>query len=296
MPDNIKLELAARVPNCTGEAAEMMFWVLNDLKDYPSCKACDTKLSSYHWEPFLKTMLRTNPDQKQGYRPYCGRECSYKYGTKPENYKKTCIDRYGVAHPMKTEEVIAKIKATNIDKHGEQFPNRWTGEKFLSTIQDKYGTETVRYIPGVSQKTALSKQEQTQKLLPRKIKEIEKLFEVECISDIDELRINATNIRDVDIEWQHSCGRRWFSTISERGIRRCPTCSSGTSRGEHEVAKFIESLGHTVVQRDRSVIAPRELDIWIPEKKIAIEFDGTYWHSAKFEDRQKSMQKVELCQ
>lgn len=30
---------------------------------------------------------------------------------------------------------------------------------------------------------------------------------------------------------------------------------------------------------NRRVIAPRELDIYMPKRKLAIEVDGTYWHS-----------------
>lgn len=34
-----------------------------------------------------------------------------------------------------------------------------------------------------------------------------------------------------------------------------------------------------VIPNDRSLIAPQELDVFIPEKYVAIEFNGVYWHS-----------------
>lgn len=39
--------------------------------------------------------------------------------------------------------------------------------------------------------------------------------------------------------------------------------------------------GCEMVSRDRSLLAEsrQEVDMWFPEKKIAIEFDGLYWHS-----------------
>lgn len=48
---------------------------------------------------------------------------------------------------------------------------------------------------------------------------------------------------------------------------------------EQEVVDFITSLGLTVVQSDRSVLNGAEVDLWIPEKNVGIEFNGVYWHN-----------------
>ena len=37
----------------------------------------------------------------------------------------------------------------------------------------------------------------------------------------------------------------------------------------------------TIKANTRKIIAPLELDIYLPELKIAIEYNGTYWHSSK---------------
>ena len=52
------------------------------------------------------------------------------------------------------------------------------------------------------------------------------------------------------------------------------------SVGENEIFEFIRS--HTtygVASNTTSIISPQELDIYIPELKIAIEYCGLYWHS-----------------
>ena len=51
------------------------------------------------------------------------------------------------------------------------------------------------------------------------------------------------------------------------------------SRGEREIADYIQSLGYDIVTCDRTIIGPRELDIVIPSKGIAFEYNGVYWHS-----------------
>lgn len=58
----------------------------------------------------------------------------------------------------------------------------------------------------------------------------------------------------------------------------CPMCKSWQSKGEIELSDFIKSLGIDVVNNSRKIIGD-ELDIFIPEYNIAIEYDGEYWHS-----------------
>ena len=56
--------------------------------------------------------------------------------------------------------------------------------------------------------------------------------------------------------------------------------SSPESELETDLYEYIKSICKTNVERhNRSVLQGQELDIYIPEKHIAIEFNGTYWHS-----------------
>lgn len=64
----------------------------------------------------------------------------------------------------------------------------------------------------------------------------------------------------------------------------CPVCfpkhSGPTSKAEQEIADFLSSLKcGAVITRCRDIISPRELDIYLPEHKLAIEYCGIYWHS-----------------
>lgn len=71
----------------------------------------------------------------------------------------------------------------------------------------------------------------------------------------------------------------------DAGCRSCqipsaplPTGSTA-SKGEDELADYVESLGHTVIRRNRTLLGGKELDIYLPELKLALEFNGDYWHS-----------------
>ena len=50
------------------------------------------------------------------------------------------------------------------------------------------------------------------------------------------------------------------------------------SQGEEQMFKYVESLGVCVVANDRNAIRPKELDIYLPDFKVGIEYDGLYWH------------------
>ena len=63
-----------------------------------------------------------------------------------------------------------------------------------------------------------------------------------------------------------------------RGANPCTQCNHTKSKGEAEVAKFL-GIFTPVVSRDREVLKPRELDVFLPEKQLAVEYCGMFWHS-----------------
>lgn len=63
----------------------------------------------------------------------------------------------------------------------------------------------------------------------------------------------------------------------------CPSCGNTTSRAEIEIFEFIKNnCGYDILQRDKIILKGNELDIYIPEYKFAIEYNGLRWHSEQF--------------
>lgn len=61
-----------------------------------------------------------------------------------------------------------------------------------------------------------------------------------------------------------------------------PITPTSTSHAEREIFEFIVSLGiKDATQSDRCTLGRKELDITIPSKKVAIEYNGLHWHSKK---------------
>jgi len=66
---------------------------------------------------------------------------------------------------------------------------------------------------------------------------------------------------------------------------RCDNCDPGGSKQQVEINRFISSMGVQTELCDRSVISPYEIDILIPEHNLGIEFNGLYFHSEVFKNR-----------
>lgn len=79
----------------------------------------------------------------------------------------------------------------------------------------------------------------------------------------------------------------------------CVKCNHMRSNEEDAIARYLSKFTK-VIQRDRTIIAPKELDIYLPEHKLAIEYCGMYWHShfdmeAERKDKHKHYQKYMAC-
>jgi len=77
---------------------------------------------------------------------------------------------------------------------------------------------------------------------------------------------------------------------------KCPVCAKTRSSGEHAILMFVrDELGLDVISRDRTQIMPKELDIFVPSLKVAIEYNGSYWHSEDRVGRTAHRDKKRLC-
>lgn len=58
----------------------------------------------------------------------------------------------------------------------------------------------------------------------------------------------------------------------------CHSCGQKSSQ-ELVIKDFVESLGIDVEVRNRTVLAPKEIDLWLPSLNIGIEYHGLHWHT-----------------
>ena len=93
--------------------------------------------------------------------------------------------------------------------------------------------------------------------------------------------------------WKCNKGHEWKAIIANRnkGVG-CPICNSehNTSFPEYAIVYYLKKYGLDAIHsyRERGY----ELDIYIPSKRIAIEYDGSFWHKDKAE---KDLEKNQKC-
>lgn len=74
----------------------------------------------------------------------------------------------------------------------------------------------------------------------------------------------------------------------------CPKCGNNLSKPELEIGDFISQFA-TVQRRVRGILQSKELDIFLPDQKIAIEYNGLYWHSEKNVGKNYHLDKLIEC-
>lgn len=106
--------------------------------------------------------------------------------------------------------------------------------------------------------------------------------------------------------WICEKGHEWEATVNDRSRKdhkstNCPYCAVNItiSQGEQEVYDYVKSIlpeNTTIIQSDRTILHPKELDIYIPDYNIAIEYNGAYWHKeSELRDKYYHYNKWKKC-
>ena len=93
--------------------------------------------------------------------------------------------------------------------------------------------------------------------------------------------------------WKCSKGHEWQAKIYHRNtVSDCPVCNSerNTSLPEYAIVYYLRKYGLEVTHSYKE--QGYELDVYIPSKKSAIEYDGYFWHKNK---TQEDLEKNRKC-
>lgn len=114
---------------------------------------------------------------------------------------------------------------------------------------------------------------------------------------------------DRKVWWKcQKCEHEWEAYVYNRTHKTrpqgCPTCAKGatSSRGERQVAEFLTQHGLTendIITHKRIQNADNrrfEIDVFIPSLNTGIEFNGVYYHSELFVEKDYHYHKMNACQ
>jgi hypothetical protein len=216
-----------------------------------------------------------------------------------EKVKATNRERYGTDYGFQSEEVKSKIKSVLTERYGVINPGQMESvrEKVKATNQERYGVEYVSQSEEIKERIKATNQERYGVEYAAQSEEIkEKQRQSLWITyynknkDVFKFRPLDTSSRTQfgDIVQCKSCGEESeFYHVNGPMSWRCPHCEpvmNGVSNVELDVLNYVKSIYNgEVIHGDRTVLNGKELDIYVPAKNFAIEFNGVYFHSANTE-------------
>jgi len=242
-----------------------------------------------------------------GYSKFCDVKCMANCKQTRDKYKSTCLKKYNKDNFAKTKEFLKKSIAT-FQKH-YQFSNPSkhpdVKEKVKNTNLRKRGVPSSFLDPEVKEKIKNSnikirnvenamesidtqlkcRDTYTKNFIPK----IQEFISNRKISFSNEKYVNAVTKRKwICLKCNHEFETTWFQI--QQG-KRCPKCyppKIHRSSGEIDLSNYFKTLDLIIIENDRSILRneknalkSKELDIFFPELKIAIEFNGIYFHSNK---------------
>ena len=206
----------------------------------------------------------------------------------------TTLERYGVDNPTKSSEIKERVKRTNKERHG----GTGTASKAIRTKITKTNIE--RYgVKNASQHSQIAK----------KISKGLQSYMLEK-TEIPIIQYNPDGTWRVACTDPHcdKCEQKWYITHSvlyhdrlKYGLNTCtnlfPIQPSNIKNTyiEQFIQHILDDHGIQYITNDRNIIAPSEVDIYIPDYKIAIECNGIYWHSSEYKDRNYHYNKWLEC-
>lgn len=214
-----------------------------------------------------------NKNWKGGYRDSCSQKCAQSKSSTKEKRRLTNIEKYGVDNAAKSDVIKKKTEETNIGRYGHKssFMNVGVRDKWKKSIMDKYGVD--HYF-----KTDEFK-------LKAKTYYLEK-WGVEHQLDVDEIKEKIKN----------TCLRRYgVSTYLNTEHSRSSIKKYNRSSYEKEICVWLDSIDVSYFINDRKILKPLSIDIYIPDYKLAIEFNGLYWHSELYKEKNYHLNKTIGC-
>lgn len=172
-----------------------------------------------------------------------------------EKVKNTSLEKYGVSHFSLDKNIQDKKKKTSLLKYGVEHPvqSQEIKDKIVNSLESsvKYNTEKYKVFNFVCDNKELWSYLESGK----------SLSELSEIYSIDKNVLNKVLLN------------KKFKNRYQK------IYSYPRTQKQNEIADFLQEIGiHDTLINNRDVVG-FELDIYSPEKKIAIEFNGSYWHS-----------------
>lgn len=243
-------------------------------------------LSFINTEDFykLKLFFEENPNNIERKTRLCRQTSLEKYGVNNPAQIESSRKKISEKNKNNVESRLSKAKETNLKKYGIENPLLlWDSSLYWKNMSKENREEINKKIA----RSKLKKFESNDKYYLCHLEKIFKKDRTGITRNIEKLEIIKKEGKYPYIEKKDLYKLSNYYTITEL---------AGTSFLEKELLSFIESIYHGEVQtNNRTIISPKELDIYIPEKRMAIEFNGLYWHDENHISNNSHFEKTQSC-
>lgn len=301
-----------------------VYWFLNDITAYPVCSQChENELRHVRCHPIkgyvtefcsIKCAMNSKKHhrkleaKKKDFKEKHGVSCiqqTEEFKDKMRNAlsqrtseevsaivkkrKATCLKKYGVDCASKSQEIREKISNSHRQRTEEQ--KKATVEKIITACKERHGE---------NYKKEIYKDVHNLRQIEKSYEHICRLKGIQaCFTKQDYVQARLNGIREFKFKCVE-CGKEFTCAYRNGRLKHCPYCkddNQSISNAEIEFHSFVQSICKDEIRfNDRQAIYPFELDVYIPSRKIAFEFDGLYWHSDEFKTRSYHLNKTELCE
>lgn len=260
---------------------EKVYHFVNDLKERIICKnpTCN------NYVKFKNSTI--------GYYDYCSIQCISNDPKIKEIKEKKSLDKFGTKAPGMSEEVKKKMIKTNIKRYGGNSPlqNEKIKKKSKKTLMKNYGVDN----PNKSLEIIERRVKSFSKNMKEKYLDIYKIYGVYNIDYKNKkiyLKCEKDHICVMDLDLFHN--RIRTNTLL------CTICNPidiHISGQEIQLQNFVkENYNGEIKLNNREILNPYELDVYLPNLKLAIEFNGLYYHSEKCVENNYHRKKTELAE
>ena len=192
-----------------------------------------------------------------------------------EKGKESCLEKYGVEYYNQTEESQIRRKETSLKKYGVENPSQNISIKIK---KEKLEAKKLNYA-------------KSQNLLT--VDDLSKTFNRDESTIIDDIRLLNLKIIKFNNDTRFYIEESNLPILSDFFSK---TDECGKSYSEKELVDFVKSIySDEIVENTKRIIPPKELDIYIPKMKLAIEYNGLYWHDENHVDRNYHLTKTNMC-
>lgn len=205
----------------------------------------------------------------------------------------TTLNKWGVSNVSKSDIIKKRTKNNNIEKWGVEYPIQLDHIKELrsSNYFSKNGIHHHFHDNSILENMQIKRKESIRDNYLNSISHLG-LNIIEYNNKSLKINCDKCNL-DYDISVDLLYQRR------NKNMEICTNCNSiynKVSSYENHIVEFLKENNISNIETSNRTLIKKELDIYIPEYKLAIEFNGNYWHSEIHKSKKYHLEKTKKCE